>query len=635
MRKVSLLLVLFWSFCLFFAYTPSLLAGDEIKLKQGLVIKENAVVKPGVYKLNAKDKEGKTGVITIEGDNITVEFRGAELSGSNDADTPDGFYGTAVVVKGKNVSIRNLVVKGYKTAIYAENSDNLEIFDCNLSYNYRPLLKSSISKEEESDRVTLQKNEADEWRQFGAGIYLKNCQRAKIRGNTILNGCNGLLLSGSSEARIWNNTFTYNSGVGIGLYRSSKNKILHNKLDYNVRGFSFGFYESGLNAAAILIYEQSNENFIGYNSCTHSGNGLLLWAGQSTMDSGEGGSNDNVIYGNNFSFAAANGIDATFSRNVISNNIIQDCKTGIGAGYSYNSQIIGNNLKGNTTGIAIEHGQGNTIAFNKIENSDKGIYLWERKVQPAEWAYPSKKDVASKDNIIRNNTLTNARTAFEINGGSNNSVNTNDISRAEIVLAAEPRGVNLVFRKNNIKTLVPGKPQVIPGDQKNNENFFDVPLEGFKAAAQPYENKQDKAFVESYAPEKFKDGVDALAEPVLAKGAKPQPKGRAYIIMTPYGPYDFTTPALAMTDRGKNGNYTFEILGPKGTWRVVSSTGIVAPKVKTGPAPNVIKLQGSKEEPKEGTLTISYTGAPFTNNIGTEIKTEKDPYLMEWKYKLP
>jgi len=39
---------------------------------------------------------------------------------------------------------------------------------------------------------------------------------------------------------------------------------------------------------------------------------------QSTMDTGEGGANDNLFYGNDFSFAPANGIEATFSRNISS-----------------------------------------------------------------------------------------------------------------------------------------------------------------------------------------------------------------------------------------------------------------------------------------------------------------------------
>jgi parallel beta-helix repeat protein len=609
-------------------------AGDDIKLKAGLVIKTNTVVKPGNYKLFPKDKEGNTGVITIEGDNITVEFRGATMQGADEETSPDQYAGTAIVVKGKNVSIRNLTIKGYKIAIYAENSDNFEVFECNLSYNYRPLLKSGVGKEDESDWLSFHKNEADEWKRYGAAIYLKNCQRPKLRGNTVSNGMNGFLLVNSNDGRIWNNTVTYNSGIGIGLYRSSKNRILHNKLDYNVRGMSFGFYSRGQDAAAILIYEQSNENLIAYNSATHSGDGLFLWAGQSTMDSGEGGCNDNVIYGNDFSYAVTNGVEATFSRNVISNNIINECKNGVWAGYSYNSQIIGNTLKGNEVAVAIEHGQGNTLAYNKVEGGEKGIHLWERDAQPADWAYPTKKDVSSKDNSLKNNTFTNVKIPFAIKGGSNTTLTQNDINRAEVALQSE-KSTNVVFRKNNIKATIPGKGAVIPKDQSNNENFFDVPVEGFKAAAAAFDAKMDKVYVESFAPEKMKDGVDALAAPVVPKGQKPQPKGRKYIVITPQGPYNFEYPVLTLTDRGSNGNYTFEVLGPKGSYRVISATGIPNPKVKTGPTPAVIKISGCKEEPKEASLIVEYTGAPFKDAMGNEVKTDKNPYRMEWKVKLP
>lgn len=225
--------------------------------------------------------------------------------------------------------------------------------------------------------------------------------------------------------------------------------------------------------------------------------------------------------------------------------------------------------------------------------------------------------------------------AFEINGGKNNALTANDISRAEQVLASDGKGVNLVFRKNNIKSVVAGKTNVIHGSQKGNENFFDVPIDGFTTAAEAFDSKPDKVFIESYAPEKFKDGNDALAAPVVAKGLKPQPKGRPYIIMTPYGPYDFSYPMLAMTERGRNGNFVFEILGPKGSWKVVSSSGIIAPKIKAGAAPGIIKLAGSKEEPKEGSLVVSYTGAIFTDGLGNEVKTDKNPHLIEWKYKIP
>lgn len=55
-----------------------------------------------------------------------------------------------------------------------------------------------------------------------------------------------------------------------------------------------------------------------YNSVTHGGDGLSLWAGQTTMDTGKGGSNDNLFHENDFSHAPTNGTEATFSRNRLS-----------------------------------------------------------------------------------------------------------------------------------------------------------------------------------------------------------------------------------------------------------------------------------------------------------------------------
>ena len=60
---------------------------------------------------------------------------------------------------------------------------------------------------------------------------------------------NGLMLVRTNGLRIWNNNFSFNSGVGIGLYRSSGNSIMHNRVDYNVRGYSEGFYRRGQDAA--------------------------------------------------------------------------------------------------------------------------------------------------------------------------------------------------------------------------------------------------------------------------------------------------------------------------------------------------------------------------------------------------
>jgi hypothetical protein len=78
------------------------------------------------------------------------------------------------------------------------------------------------------------------------------------------------------------------------------------------------------------VYEQSNHNLFYKNSVTHGGDGFFLWAGQSTMDTGEGGCNDNLVLANDFSYAPTNGVEVTFSRNKILKNRIFEVIMGFG-----------------------------------------------------------------------------------------------------------------------------------------------------------------------------------------------------------------------------------------------------------------------------------------------------------------
>src|SRR5690606_15828502 len=128
----------------------------------------------------------------------------------------------------------------------------------------------------------------------------------------------------SDSLKVWNNDFSFNSALGIGMYRSSYNTIAHNRIDYNVRGYSHGFYNRGQDSAGLLMYEQSSHNVVAHNSVTHSGDGLFLWAVQPTMLAGEGGSTDDPFSGNDLSHAPTDGIAATCSRNVFVNNRIEE-----------------------------------------------------------------------------------------------------------------------------------------------------------------------------------------------------------------------------------------------------------------------------------------------------------------------
>lgn len=269
----------------------------SIPLTAGMVIDRSATIRPGTYHLTASADMTRP-VITIRGENITVDFNGAALVGGRREADPDTFAGLAILVDGgRGITIKNAVVRGYKVGILGRHSPELHLSRNDLSYNWKPRLYSGVEKESLVDWMSYHQNEKDEWLRQGAAIYLADCDRAEIDQNTIVQGQNGLMVTRSDGLTIWNNTIQFMSGIGVGLYRTIGSTIMHNRIDWCVRGYSHGFYNRGQDSAGLLMYEQSSRNNVAYNSITHGGDGLFLWAGQSTMDTGQGGSNDNTFEG--------------------------------------------------------------------------------------------------------------------------------------------------------------------------------------------------------------------------------------------------------------------------------------------------------------------------------------------------
>lgn len=338
----------------------------EVVLTKGMVITHSVIIKKQIYHFDGVDSLSVAPII-IKGDNITVDFNGAVIQGNRDIGNPDRFKGTGVIVKsGKNITIKNLIAKGFKVGLMAKGINALLIDSSDFSYNYRQHLNSTRDREDLADWQSYHHNENDEWLRYGAGIYLRDCDKFSVLFTTITNGQCGLMLTNCNNGMVTENNFSFNSGLGIGMYRSSGNVVLYNNIDWNVRGYSDGVYYRGQDSAGILVFEQCNNNQFLRNSVTHSGDGFFLWAGQYTMDTGQGGCNDNVLYGNDFSYAPTNGVELTFSRNRIIQNIIHNCWHGVWGGFSYNTVIANNSFADNMSGIAIEHGMKDTIAQNSF-----------------------------------------------------------------------------------------------------------------------------------------------------------------------------------------------------------------------------------------------------------------------------
>lgn len=551
----------------------------ETALRQGMVITGSITVKKGTY--HFQDLDSLTPALIVDGNNITIDFNGAELIGSRHSKEPDRFTGTGISIrKGSHVVIKNAIVKGFKVGVLAVGVNGLRIENSDFSYNFRQRLKSDRFREDLSDWQSYHHNEEDEWLRFGAGIYLKDCDSAVIHDNIITNGQCGLMMTNSHNGQIYNNNFSFNSGLGIGMYRSNRNLILHNKVDWNVRGYSYGYYYRGQDSGGILVFNQCSNNVFAHNSATHSGDGFFLWAGRPTVDQNIGGCNDNLIYGNDFSYAPTNAVEVTFSRNKVIKNKLHGCWHGIWGGFSYNTVIVKNDFGGNLAGISIEHGQDNIIEQNSFTADSLAIELWAIPNRKADFGLMNLKDTRSRNYTIAGNVFHNVPTVYSIKNTQTVALANNHHSNYRTLEKTDSLVKNLTYQPNGAL----------------------------------YDYTPDSVLVASLLP-----GIQK--QDALLPAAHPQ--GKKSIMMTEWGPYNFGYPILWWTDTDASGKMNFEIKGPSGRWEVKRLRGVALLSSAKGTLPGTLQVQKKAGDNHPITIELEYTGESFVSPFGETIRRGK------------
>ena len=551
-----------------------------IALHSGMVITHSVRVAPGRYRLIAPTALD-TAAIVIRGDDVTVDFAGAVLEGTDPAANPDRAAGVAIRVEGgHNVRVLNARVRGYKVGILARDVRDLTLQGNDLSYNWRPRLYSLVEHESLVDWLSFHHNEHDEWLRYGAGIYLSSVTGGDIRDNRVQQGMNGLLMVQSDSVRITENDFSFDSGLGIGLYRSSDNVILHDRLDYDVRGYSNGFYRRGQDSAGLLIYEQSMRNVVAYNSVTHGGDGLFLWAGQSTLDTGTGGANDNLFFANDFSFAPANCMEATFSRNTFVANRLEGCEYGLWGGYSYDSKVVGNRFVRNRTGIGIEHGQTNLVAWNTFTGDSTAVHVWADSIAASDWGYPKHHDTRSRDYQMEHNLFDGNRVAVRARNTTGLDVTRNVMTGVD----------SLAVLRDTSDTRV--------ADNDTREAM----AEDDPAPALPAEYAH-------LAPRADSGGILPATAPV-------ERRPRSSIVVDEWGPYDFRSPKLWPLDSVRSVPLRLQMLGPPGAWHVVSRRGLAGISRTSGRVPDTISVTPGRTAGTDWELVVEYQGAATVSPRG-------------------
>jgi parallel beta-helix repeat protein len=362
------------------------------------------------------------GVLHVAADGIAIRFAPGSVLRGAPADRPwSELQGVGIRIDGRSdVSLVGAQVHGFKCGVWASRANRLTITGGDFSDNFRQRLRSTPAAEDGGDWLFPHHNDDRKWRdEYGAAIAVENSVDLTANEVRVRRGQNGILLDRVNGGRIYDNDCSFLSGWGLAMWRSSRNLVSRNAFDFCVRGHVEGVYNRGQDSAGILCFEQCNDNLFLENSATHGGDGFFGFAGRDALGEawlererekirretgredvealirippdvaarhGELGCNNNVFIGNDFSYAAAHGLELTFSRGnrILGNRLVENAICGIWGGYSSDTQIVSNRFEGNggmaygleRGGVNMEHASGNLIVGNQFLNNRCAVHLW-------------------------------------------------------------------------------------------------------------------------------------------------------------------------------------------------------------------------------------------------------------------
>lgn len=341
---------IFALFPLLFALSASLSAQTYMNVVDNTDINSNSwiIFNPGTYTV---PDPGNDGVIRINNkEHIILDGTGVTVDGTT-------FTGYMIKINNsKNIIIRNFAaVKHFKYAVYITNSDSIQIYNNNFSFN----------KVDSSGWIDVWANYQQA---LGGGVMMYQCSDVDVDSNVMNMQNDGVALYHCAHIDVGYNNFDWNTSYGIRMFWTDTCYIHHNQSAHINRP-----YTNPSDCAAILLII-SNENLVEYNDFGYSGDGIFLGQYQHSDIP-----NNNIFRYNECSYSPHNAIEATFADgNTYLHNICNFSEYGFWLGYSFNTFADSNEIIGNQySGIAVDRGFGNYFSNNIINNNPIGIELWE------------------------------------------------------------------------------------------------------------------------------------------------------------------------------------------------------------------------------------------------------------------
>ncbi|MFM8489382.1 MAG: hypothetical protein ACKOCH_23865, partial [Bacteroidota bacterium] len=83
---------------------------------------------------------------------------------------------------------------------------------------------------------------------------------------------------------------------------------------------------------------------------------------------------------------------------------------------------------------------------------------------------------------------------------------------------------------------------------------------------------------------------DSLPDGMLAELPAEFPRGRQFIIMDEWGPFDFRRP-VAVLDTISGNRYSFVLMGPSGNWKITNMNGVKNVSAREGTVPDALIVE--------------------------------------------
>ena len=176
-----------------------------------------------------------------------------------------------------------------------------------------------------------------------------------------------------------------------------------------------------------------------------------------------------------------------------------------------------------------------TILFqNYFKDDSVGIKIWEREKQPEDWGYAKNRETSSVLYNIKDNYFENIKVPL-------------DIQKSTEIYAQN----NKLFNSNTIKEV--------------SEDISKIHIHDNKLVDKETSKSELIEIASDFYPE-LPDGQNTFLHPNHLRG-------RQYILVNEWGPYDFKYPVIWLREI-KDNKYTFLLLGPQGNWKSVGGKGL-------------------------------------------------------------